>query len=88
MILNALLLIGDVDTSTHKPKKVCSHAKAQMSTNESQCSKFYTVQKNNLKEVNTILNTSCTKMNNNDIDALLANYKRVARNTSNYFNNA
>ena len=38
----------------------------------------------NLKEVNTILNTSCTKMNDNDIDALLANYKRVTRNVSNY----
>ena len=88
MILNALLLIGDADASTHKPKKVCSHAKAQTSSTKSQCSEFYNVQKKNLKEVNKILNISCTKMNDNDIDALLADYKRVARNVSNYINNS
>ena len=91
MILNALFLIDDADTSTRKPKKVCSHSKAQTSTTRSQCSEFYNVQKvqkKNLKEVNTIINTSHIKINDNDIDALLADYKRVARNVSNYINNS
>ena len=59
-----------------------------MTTTKSQHSKFYNLQKKNLKEVNTILNTSQTKMNDNDIDALLADYKRVARNVSNYIKNS
>ena len=88
MILNALLLMGDADTSAHMPKKVCSHSKAQMSSTKSKCSKFYNVQKKNLEEINTILNIPCTKMNSNDIDAQLANYKRVTRNVSNYINNS
>ena len=87
MILNALLLIGDADTSAHKPKKLRSHSKAHTSSTKSQHSELYNVQKKNLKEVNTILDTSLTKMNDNDIDALLADYKRVARNVSNYINN-
>ena len=37
-------LIGDADTSNHKPRNVQSHSEGQMITTKSQHSEFYNVQ--------------------------------------------